>query len=198
MRKHFFFLCGSHCTGKTTILHRLKSKKVIDFNGSELGKDLFYSRKFQVDCQTDLFEREVTTLELERDKKIIVDDDIMIAASETWHPGNLAYAKVRNPHCVDDLLANYIKKTPLISSAQGIWLRIPWELIYKRTKTFADSPEWAADFYTEIDKKIEDSLKSLDLYERTTIISAEDDLADVESQVAQVISRQTGRKQELG
>ena len=189
--KHFFFVCGPHCTGKTTILKNLKARKIIDFNGSEIGKDLYYSRKFQVDGQLDDFEQEVAKLEIARDKTLYSDHDMNIAVSETWHPGNLAYAKVRNPHCVKGLI-EYVKRSPFISSARGIWLRISREIIAARTKTFADDPAWAADFYTRIDSEIESCLNALDLYERTTILNAEISLQDVEDQIAAIISEQAG------
>ena len=185
--KRFFFLCGSHCTGKTTILKHLKNRNIIDYNGSEIGKDLYYRRKFQVDGQKEDFEQEVARLEIARDDELLSDSSLKTIAVETWHPGNLAYAKVRNPHCID-FLADYVKRSPFLSFARGIWLRIPWELIYERTRTFADSPAWAADFYTQIDSELEYCLRNLDLHEKTTVINAEDTLDAVENRVAEIIS----------
>ncbi len=35
------FLCGPHCSGKTTILKKLLSEKRIDYFGHEIGKEFF-------------------------------------------------------------------------------------------------------------------------------------------------------------
>ena len=65
-------------------------------------------------------------LELERDNKLVNHDGII--GIETWHPGNLAYALVRNPDCVDDLI-KLAKQSSLLPSAKGLWLRMDYSKI---------------------------------------------------------------------
>ncbi|HEX2946049.1 MAG TPA: hypothetical protein VHT96_08835 [Clostridia bacterium] len=165
----FFFLCGPHCCGKTSILSILESEGYISARGSEIGKDLFYKRSFQTESQNSDFEFEVTRLELERDRYFHNTPGVI--GIETWHPGNLAYASVRNPKSIKEL-AELSRQSPIIMNISGIWLRIPKCEIIARSKTFKDNKEWAGEFYEKVDQNMEMCLKELGLLERTTIIDA--------------------------
>lgn len=178
------FLCGPHCSGKTSLLKDLIDKSVINFRGSEIGKDLFYSRKFLPGGQGPKFEHEVTDKELERDQ--LVFQNAFCAGIETWHPGNLAYSLIRNPSCEEDLVRK-MQSSPIINSTYGIWLRIPPEVIRKRTVTFKDNPTWAAQFYSEIDRKLGYCISRLNLKNRVTIIDASVSYEEVLSEVSRTI-----------
>lgn len=164
-----FFVIGPHCSGKTTILQTLETKGVIVTRGSEIGKDLYYERSFSTAEQDHAFELEVAHMELQRDHEFSMLEGVI--GVETWHPGNLAYAMVRNPESSEDLY-EIASKSPFMKNAFGIWLRIPGEVIKDRTLTFADNPEWAAEFYGKIDNCLEGILKRMNLYESTLIIDA--------------------------
>ncbi|MEW9053430.1 MAG: AAA family ATPase [Neobacillus sp.] len=163
------FVCGPHCSGKTSILKELQSRGDIVLRGSEIGKDLYYERKFLTEAQDHFFEMEVATREFERDLHYEKVDGLV--GVETWHPGNIAYAAVRNPDSVPELL-EFAGRSPFITDSVGIWLRIPKETIIERTQTFKDSREWAGDFYHKIDSKLEVILDNLNLLSKTIIIDA--------------------------
>lgn len=164
------FICGAHCAGKTSLLKALTEKHVLDRWEFEIGKDLFYKRKLKTATQGKAFELEVSNLELERDFALLKAEGLI--GIETWHPGNLAYAAIRNPDSVPKLL-ELMKKSPLIEQAHGIWLRVSAEKIFERTKTFNQSRSWAAEFYTKIDKVTARCLNELGLKNKVTTIDAD-------------------------
>ena len=176
MSDKIIFFCGPHTAGKTTILQRLKEENILQEIAPEIGKELYYKRKFITKAQNADFEIEVTEMELERDKKIFQGSSIV--GVETWHPGNLAYATVRNPQIVD-ALAEKMKKSPLIDSAVGIYLDIPKDLIFQRTKTFQQDREWAADFYSKINSVLPQCFQKLGLSEKIIKIDATKNLEEV-------------------
>ena len=163
------FVCGPHCSGKTSLLKELYSRGFIGLRGSEIGKDLYYERKFHTENQSYEFEIEVASRELQRDRSFSTMEGFI--GVETWHPGNIAYAAVRNPDSVSELI-EMAKKSPFITDAIGIWLRIPKDVIKQRTQTFKDSKEWAGEFYNKIDSKLENILEELNLLSKTICIDA--------------------------
>lgn len=163
------FVCGPHCSGKTSLLESLRSRGEIVQRGSEIGKDLYYERKFQTESQNHDFEIEVANRELERDLSYSKMQGMI--GVETWHPGNIAYAAIRNPDSVEELI-ELAKTSPFIKDAKGVWLRIPQETIMERTQTFKDNKEWAGEFYSKIDRQIEQILNRLGLLSNTICIDA--------------------------
>ena len=184
MKNKIVFLCGPHTTGKTTILRTLKAENFFQEIGSEIGKDLYYERKLVTSTQDENFEWEVCNLELERDKKFSQIPGLI--GIETWHPGNLAYAAVRNPAVIEKL-AQQMKKSPLLNSAVGIYLDIPREVIFERTKTFQNDRDWAADFYSKINSLLPQCIEMLGLTERVFKMSATENFDVVLSKVRQKI-----------
>lgn len=178
------FVCGPHCSGKTSLLKELNSSGTIIGRGSEIGKDLYYERKFLTEAQNHDFEMEVATRELERDLYYANQDGVV--GVETWHPGNIAYAAVRNPDSVSELMA-MARKSPFINEATGIWLRIPKDVIEERTQTFRDSKEWAGEFYNKIDSKLEYILDNLGLLSKTICIDASKSKEEVLEEVHRFI-----------
>lgn len=158
-KQALIYLCGPHTAGKTTILKSLQNRGDIDYTGDEIGKKLFYERKFTPEEQDENFELEIIRLELERDS-LIVQKNYLISVVESWHIGNLAYAMVRNPRSVDDLV-KLISTSPLIQRSYGIWLRVSKENIFNRTQTFSSDRKWASEFYSLIDSKIDSCFKIL-------------------------------------
>lgn len=182
------YFCGPHGSGKTTILHTLYEKGFFSSIGSEIGKDLFYQDKFDTERQDEKFELTVSYKELERDKNFVNEHGVI--GIETWHPGNLAYAMERNPRSVAKLLS-IMKQSPLITDACGFHLSIPKETIYKRTITFCDKRDWAAEFYTKIDRNLGLCLSYLGLKERCILIDANRDLNLVIEDVESIILNST-------
>lgn len=182
--RKFIFICGSHCSGKTTVIGRLLREGIIQLSGDEIGKRLFYERRLNTGLQTGDFEVEVTDLELARDRDIAAADGV--SCVETWHPGNLAYAAVRNPCSVAGLAAK-MRGSCLMDRAIGIWLRVPPGRIRQRTRTFADQPDWAEDFYRKIDDQLGRCLDLLGLAGRTMEITSNDGLDNVYHVVAKFI-----------
>ncbi|MFH1531537.1 MAG: hypothetical protein ABIK09_12485 [Pseudomonadota bacterium] len=164
------FICGPHAAGKSTILEALERSGGIAFRGPEVGKDLFYRRRFEPGSQKAAFEREVTGLELERDHRLAGRIRGLVGL-ESWHPGNLAYAAVRNPAIVPEL-AEWMRSSPLLPVARGIRLRLPCDGIRVRTRTFKDQSEWAAGFYGAVDQALGTCLALLGLAERTIEVDA--------------------------
>lgn len=185
MEQKIVFFCGPHCSGKTSILKALRQSNFISCRGSEIGKDLFYQRRLNTASQGEEYELEVTGLELERDFSLVPVRGIV--GIETWHPGNLAYAMVRNPNIVPSLI-KMMRTSPFISSAYGIRFRISKETIYQRTVTFQGDRKWASDFYSQIDGVLDKCLNMLDLQERTLVLDAEDTLDNVTRKVIDSIN----------
>lgn len=169
MYMSMYFLCGPHCSGKTSILKKLYDEGILNSIGSEIGKDLFYQRHFQTALQNKEYEYEVTNLEIARDHKFV--DTKGLIGIETWHPGNLAYAMIRNPIAVPRL-KELMLQSPLLSDAIGIRLHVSYETILKRTVTFNSDREWAAGFYTKIENCLDDCLLSLGLLDRCISIDS--------------------------
>lgn len=174
------FLCGAHCAGKTSILKELTRMHVLDGREFEIGKDLFYKRKLETATQDEAFELEVSVRELERDNRLVQAAGLI--GIETWHPGNLAYAAIRNPDSIPKLIT-LIKKSPLLEKAQGIWLRVSPKNIFERTKTFEQNRSWAADFYSKIDGATANCLKLLGLENKVVVLDANREFDSVVSDV---------------
>ena len=168
-QQEIFFFCGPHCCGKTSILTKLKLEGIISERGTEIGKDLFYSRHFETSSQNSSFEIEICRRELQRD--ITYAGKTGIIGIETWHPGNLAYAKVRNPNIVP-FLTKLISESPLLHACKGFRFNLSKESIFGRTKTFANNREWAVDFYTTIDSVLDECISLLDLNNRIIEVDA--------------------------
>jgi hypothetical protein len=182
----FFYIIGTHCCGKTSIINRLKSEGHIELSGSEIGKDLYYKEKFLTSSQDLHFEHRVAGLELDRDKSF--DDFQGIVVVETWHPGNIAYALLRNKDGCGDLL-EYYKSSPFKKNAIGIWLVLsnPAETINQRTKTFIGDKDWAVEFYCAIQNSINDAVNMMGLKNSIIKISADDDADTVYKSVLDTI-----------
>lgn len=162
----FMFICGPHASGKTSILRILERDHVITGCGYEIGKELFYRENFIPDQRDEAFEVMITELELKRDAEFANLPGV--SASETWHPGNLAYVAVRNPESFPKLLA-IMKKSPLLPHAWGIRLKATLRQMHERTKTFSehDDKEGVVDFLSRVGEKIDYCLDALGLAERT-------------------------------
>ncbi len=170
------FLCGPHCSGKSSILQALYGESVLSAWGAEIGKELYYQHHFDTENRNQNFEFEVSRRELERDREYAQVQGII--GIETWHPGNLAYAAVRNPSIVPQLIQR-MKESPLISNAYGIRLCISPEVILERTKTFQQNKDWAVGFYKKIDSVLGTCLKQLGLQDRCVSIDANQKLEAV-------------------
>lgn len=186
-----FFICGPHCSGKSSIISQLKSEGIIQIAGSEIGKDFYYERRksgFDTATAGKNFEYEVTNAEIDRDSKIVKSGGINVV--ESWHPGNLAYILERTPEVYDEILTHLKANSPFFQNIQirGIQLKVSKENIFKRTKTFADKRVWAANFYTKISRHIDTAIKDFGLRERTIIIDANGSYPDIYNQVMNIIA----------
>lgn len=184
-----FFICGPHCSGKTSIIRDLGKEFPALITGHEIGKEFYYKRKaagFSTDSAGEKFEFEVADAELSRDHGLSVGSHALM---ETWHPGNLAYALMRNPAAAPRL-ASYIKSSSrIIGSGRVIGVRIlvSRENISKRTRTFADAPEWAADFYTAISSLIPSALQMLGLEKHTVTVDGNQGYDAVKARIREIL-----------
>lgn len=158
MKPMLFFICGPHACGKSTILQHLLERKVFTQIGLEIGKVMYYEKGIASDQLDTHFEDIVTQKELARDDKFATQ--IGVIGVESWHPGNLAYALVRNKHHIDSLLSE-MKHSPFIDSAFGIWVMASTETIQNRTTLFQDKIEWVAEFYGQINYALPEALRLL-------------------------------------
>lgn len=180
------FLCGPHCSGKTSILKELHREGVISEVGTEIGKELFYQHHIDTASQGEEFEKKITQMEIMRDEKYAKNGGVI--GIESWHPGNLAYAMVRNPSIVPYLL-HRIKESPLLPIAYGICFCVSRENIFLRTQTFKDKKSWAADFYMQIGSCMNECLDYLGLLERCVFIDANRAYDDVYLDVKLAVKR---------
>lgn len=186
-RKPFVcFLCGPHTSGKTSILKRLVEDGILSTWGSEIGKELFYERRFSTAEQDENFEFEVTMKELTRD--FIYRRKGLTVGIETWHPGNLAYATERNPGFVDTLI-RHMKTSPFLETAFGIRFTISQENIIKRTQTFKNDVEWAGMFYSRIGEQLEACIGRLGLARNCVTVDANTELEEVYRVVKTIITK---------
>jgi len=183
--KTLFFICGPHCSGKTSIIRDLGKEIPFLTTGHEIGKEFYYKRKaagFSTDGAGEEFEYEVANAELARDHGLSSGS---YALMETWHPGNLAYALMRNPEAAPRLAAHIKRNSRIISSGRVIGIRVlvSRENICRRTRTFADAPEWAADFYSSISSLIPQALQMLGLEKHTITIDGNQGYDQVKAQI---------------
>lgn len=179
------FFAGPHCSGKSSILKCLYKDRFLTEWGPEIGKELFYERSFDTEMQDEVFEYEVSEREVERDIGYAKKHGII--GIETWHPGNLAYAMVRNPFVVSELI-HKMKESPLLSRAYGIRFCVSRESIMERTKTFQKNKYWAADFYKKIDDNLDESIKRLGLERRSMTINSDRPFEEVFLDVKRAIN----------
>ena len=163
----FMFICGPHASGKTSILRALERDNVITGCGYEIGKEIFYRDRGHPEKRDEEFEVALTRMELERDYRFAKMPGV--SASETWHPGNLAYVAVRNPKSFKRLSA-IMRTSPLIETAWGIKLLTTPEQMHERTNTFSENKTWAVDFHSRVGEKIDDCLYELGLMARTVSV----------------------------
>ncbi len=178
------FLCGPHCSGKTSIIKDLFKDNLTDEVGLEIGKELFYRHHLVTATQGAEFEIDVTQKEIQRDIEYLKKNCTI--GIESWHPGNLAYAKVRNPEIVS-ILIQEMKKSPLLNIAVGICFEVSWENIFLRTRTFKDDKVWAANFYAKIGSYLRECITALGLSQRCVFINANRPYEEVYSDVKSVI-----------
>ena len=181
------FLCGPRCCGKTSMLKDLHREGLISEGGLEIGKELFYQRHIDTASQGEEFEKEITQMEIMRDEEYARKGGVI--GIESWHPGNLAYAMVRNPFIVPYLLQR-MKESPLLPVAYGICFCVSRENIFLRTQTFKDNKSWAVDFYMQIGSCMNECLNHLGLLERCVFVDAnrayDDVYLDVKSAVKEI------------
>jgi hypothetical protein len=187
-----FFICGPHCSGKTSIIKRLKESGLISFAGGEIGKQFYYARKangFDTAQQGVVFEHEIMQAELRRDKELLSGGGRSVV--ETWHPGNIAYVLERNPGEVRPMVEIIKKKSLQLKDHKvlGIRLMVSGENIYKRTLTFADRREWAVEYYSRISSNIDVALEMLGLTEYTVTVDANGSFAETLSRVSSIINK---------
>ena len=184
MNVSLFFICGLHTCGKTTILKKLEDDGEIVFRGSEIGKDLYYQRKFSTETAGEDIELEVAELELKRDEEIA--SLAGIAGIETWHPGNMAYAAVRNPGILP-VLRKKALASRLIERAFGVWIEIDTGEIRRRTQTFHGDEEWVCEFYSKINAQLEGCFKMLGLWDRVTVVDGNQPVEAVIQDVRRIL-----------
>ncbi len=186
----FFFVCGPHCSGKTSIIARLREEGIIATAGEEIGKKFYYERKapgFDTALAGEDFEYEVTTAELKRD--YLITSTGAAAALETWHPGNLAYVLQRTPRVFDPLVRLIRQASPFFTTGNitGIRLTVSRDVIRQRTRTFADNRDWAADFYFRMNELLPLCLSALHLESSTITIDADRPYEEVYQEVKRVM-----------
>ena len=180
------FFCGPHCSGKSTLLTTFQREGFFSQRGSEIGKDLYYRRHLQTAKQDEAFEFEVSELELARDRSYL--NAIGVVGIESWHPGNLAYAAVRNRTCLAHLV-EIMQTSPLLKRAYGLRFHLSEHSIATRTRTFASEADWAARFYTQIERELDGCLELLGLENRVVHIDADRPLENVEREVRSVLKK---------
>lgn len=95
--KEIIVLNGIHGAGKSTLGEYMKRQGCIYF--SEIGRELRSKVNYTVFEQVEDFDKQVMSEELKRDKILIKTEKTPVV--ETWHPGNIAYAMIRNPQVAD-------------------------------------------------------------------------------------------------
>lgn len=104
MQKQIVVLNGIHGSGKTTLGTLLAESEGVRFY-HEIGGEL---RKLSTDNALqsgDSFDREVMRREVGRDVEIHASPGLAVV--ETWHPGNLAYARIRSPKVYEQYLRQF-------------------------------------------------------------------------------------------
>lgn len=196
---HIVFISGPHCSGKSSIIRNLTERRAADASGHEIGKEFYYKRRdagFATQKADSGFEQEVTDAEINRDLAYLGGSGIALV--ESWHPGNLAYIMKRNPEYIIPAVRRIIDGSPYISNGHvtGIRIEVSAENIYKRTKTFSNDREWAAEFYGEINTLLPEALDMLGLTAKTVTIDGNRPFELVQADVAQAV--QSARVTEAG
>ena len=131
------------------------------------------------------------------DAELLRDADLVGSAApiavETWHPGNLAYVLVRNEALYPEMVHHIKSNSSALSNGKvlGITLDVSPDSIKKRTKTFADNPEWAADFYSRVNGFLPQTLQALGLESSTVSIDANKSFEETYQQVKSIIKMES-------
>lgn len=101
--KEVIVLNGIHGAGKSTLGERLQKQGGIYL--SEIGRELRRRVSYNVFEQVEDFDRHVMNEELKRDEMLLETKGISVI--ETWHPGNIAYAMIRNPKFAEEYIQEF-------------------------------------------------------------------------------------------
>jgi thymidylate kinase len=101
--KEVIVLNGIHGAGKSTLGERLQKQGSIYL--PEIGRELRRRVSYTVFEQMEDFDRNVMNEELKRDVMLLETKGIPVI--ETWHPGNIAYAMIRNPKLAEEYMQEF-------------------------------------------------------------------------------------------
>lgn len=177
-------LLGIHTSGKTTIGQKLDSLGVPYY--PEIGNRLIQTVDFSVPGAAEWLDREIMKTELARDNELIANS-VKAAVIETWHIGNIAYAKLRTPSVAQEysskLRVQFLRCNPMF-----FFLDISEETFRKR----ANKPvpigveEDIFVFYKNIKQNILSLLDEHNIYYH--LIDANQEVEEVLKDIGEVLS----------
>lgn len=135
MESNIHCLIGIHTAGKTTIGRKLAEHGFLFFDeaAKQIARQQLKNRKLPWEFQPS-FDEKVIVNEVKRDEVVLNQSQNVFL--ETWHFGNLAYARLRSP----DIARRYQEDLrPLITSVapRVYWLDVPVRVIQARSLQYS-------------------------------------------------------------
>ena len=168
-------IVGAHGSGKSTLGRALAGALGWEFH-HELGEELRLRRLARDPGAHALlaqeeFDAELMGLELERDARVCGARVV-----ETWHPGNLAYARRRSPQAAQRYLEALRARGPL-RQAWVLPLAISQETAQERLREPGPGAEATAHFFWSVGREAREQAEALGLALLPTIHTDQLDLA---------------------
>jgi len=127
--KKIIVLSGIPSSGKTTIGKLLNKKGY--FYVPEIAEQLIKKGVTTGVDANPMLDKTIMEVELQRDKYLFsLNKNLLVI--ETWHPGNIAYACLRNPPIAKQY-KQIFQKILKYHKVFGIYLNIPLDIFWKRT-----------------------------------------------------------------
>lgn len=173
-------LTGIHGSGKTFLGNKLQLSGIPFF--SEIGKDLRNKSSDSVNVPQEEFDSKVLECELERDKQILENHEVL--SIETWHIGNLAFAKTRESKSVVERYETQLRKYLTQYTILIVKLEIDDETFINRASEKGITPIIALEFYRKLEKELDNVLN--DVQEMTNITLWHRDMKSVDELVSEI------------
>lgn len=160
MKKEVIILLGMHASGKTSAGKFLETRGFSFF--PEIGEQIRRQVNFDFLTSVEWFDEKVMKRELARDREVI--NSPQPAAIETWHIGNIAYARIRSP-LVAERYFNELQRQLDFIGPMCLLFQISEDTFRKRAKEplASGTENDRARFFLQVERNLLQVLSDLNL-----------------------------------